>query len=315
MSNLVPLQLATLRVFDQFDCDLYLNDAKLGPRLYRSKGIAVSSSDLDALCKRGITVLYADEFESRKIRKQLREDLETILKNEDISQQDRFGLLQTAVSAEIHQAFRLINVNAAVERSLDIGEKIAQLLSGGETLPGDLFNVVQHDFYTFTHVTNVAGYVVLLAERMGITDPVELNAIATGALLHDLGKRMISPAILNKNGRLSEEDWNVIKSHPQRGYEELHDRQELTHGQLMMVYQHHEKLDGSGYPVRAFGDDIHPWARLCTVVDIFDAMSCQRPYRKAIGLSAVLNRLERMAATQLDRDMVSCWISTMKAIK
>lgn len=150
---------------------------------------------------------------------------------------------------------------------------------------------------------------------MGISDQTELNSIATGALLHDLGKRMISPSILNKHGRLTEEDWEVIRSHPQRGYEELHDREDLTHEQLMMVYQHHEKLDGSGYPVRAYGDDIHPWARLCAVVDIFDAMSCHRPYRKAIDISSVLNRLERMAASQLERDMVSCWVSTMRAIK
>ena len=80
----------------------------------------------------------------------------------------------------------------------------------------------------------------------------------------------------------------------------------------MMVYQHHEKLDGTGYPVQAVGEDIHPWAKLCAIVDIFDAMTCKRCYRKAMKMSTVLEHISEMAGSQLDKEMVKCWLSIMK---
>ncbi len=310
-THFVPTRVATLRALDVIECDLYIVEGDSTPTLYGAAGVSVTPGDFDKLQSRGIDTLYVGSEDALRLHKRLRDRLEFVLQNKELDPKDRFGLLQTAVSVEIEQTFRMINVSAAVERAVDIGDKIAGLLRGGETLLADLMGIVRHDFYTFTHVTNVAAYAVLLAEALGIRDAGDLKAIATGALLHDLGKRMISPAILNKPERLSAREQEIIQTHPLRGYEELHDREDLNHGQLMMVYQHHEKLDGSGYPVKAAGDDIHPWARLCAVVDIFDAMTCDRPYRKARKTNFVLEHLSEMAGDKLDKDMVTCFISKM----
>jgi HD-GYP domain-containing protein (c-di-GMP phosphodiesterase class II) len=81
----------------------------------------------------------------------------------------------------------------------------------------------------------------------------------------------------------------------------------------MMVYQHHERLDGSGYPAGITTDDIHPWAKICAVADVFDALTCQRPYRRPMPVKDVCLYLTKHAGTWFDRDIVTCWIDHVRA--
>jgi HD-GYP domain-containing protein (c-di-GMP phosphodiesterase class II) len=149
----------------------------------------------------------------------------------------------------------------------------------------------------------------VLAVRLGNFDSVEVAQIAAGGILHDIGKRHIPLTILNKTSKLTDAEWEVIQQHPVTGYRELAMRDDLTEGQLMMVYQHHERLDGSGYPAGITGDEIHPWAKICAVADVFDAMTCQRSYRRAIPIAEVFSYLRRMAGIKFDEDIVDCWLS------
>jgi len=191
------------------------------------------------------------------------------------------------------------------------GRELTSLLASNDVLPRDLFRLARHDFNTFTHVTNVSSYMVILAERMGVANHDELEQIAIGAMLHDVGKRYIPTSILNKPARLDPSERAIIETHPQRGYEELCDREELNFGQLMMVYQHHERIDSTGYPVGISGEDIHPWARMLSVVDVFDAMTGTRPYRRPATAREAMSYIVQMAGTQFDREAVACWTSAM----
>ena len=103
-----------------------------------------------------------------------------------------------------------------------------------------------------------------------------------------------------------------MQMHPLRGFVDLRTSCNVGFEQLLMVYQHHERIDGKGYPVRLVGDEIHPWARMLTVVDVFDALTSKRPYREAMRLSDALDFLERGAGTHFDKEMVQCWISAIR---
>jgi HD-GYP domain-containing protein (c-di-GMP phosphodiesterase class II) len=162
---------------------------------------------------------------------------------------------------------------------------------------------------------NVSTYCVALAKLLGVDDETELERIAVGGLLHDMCKLAIPPYILNKTTPLTPEERAVITGHPQAGFEKLRGQPGLEWSQLMMVYQHHEKLDGSGYPVQCVGDDIHWFAKLCAVVDIFDAMTCARAYRKPANMSDVVDHLERLSDGKLDKEMVDCWITTIRSTR
>ncbi len=130
----------------------------------------------------------------------------------------------------------------------------------------DLFTILRHDWRTYTHSFNVASYCLLLAKALGIHDEQELEEIALGGLLHDVGKLRMPATLLTKKGPLTKSERQVVERHPADGFKQLSDRGDLSWTQLMMVYQHHEKIDGTGYPVRITGEDIHIWARLWAAV-------------------------------------------------
>jgi HD-GYP domain-containing protein (c-di-GMP phosphodiesterase class II) len=110
---------------------------------------------------------------------------------------------------------------------------------------------------------------------------------------------------------LTPEEREIIETHPQRGYEELCEQLKFEFGQLMMVYQHHEHVDGTGYPVGVTCDEIHPWARMLAVVDVFDAITAKRPYRRSVTPGHALDYQRQCAGTHLDREVVECWVSAM----
>jgi HD-GYP domain-containing protein (c-di-GMP phosphodiesterase class II) len=167
-----------------------------------------------------------------------------------------------------------------------------------------------HDYSTFTHMTHVATYSIMLARKFGFHDPAELSEIAKGGLLHDVGKRFISIAILEKPERLDEKEMGVIREHPRCGFSELCLRNDISWGALMMIYQHHERCQGGGYPVGSVSDEIHPWAKICAIADVFDAMCSNRAYHGSTAAGEVIDYLQQQAGKGFDKEMVQCW-STM----
>ncbi len=308
--HFVPITACVVEMLDELQVDVFVcPEGTSEPVLYRRRGFRDVVASLETVPRDG--KLYVRTTDLTEYYGQLQEDLDRILHEDAIPAEDRFSVLQSAAAIEIERSFSMINCSQAVRAAEQVGRQIVDLLRGSNALPRDVFRIVRHDYFTFTHVTNVAGYATMLAERLGISGQSDLEAIATGGLLHDLGKRLIPKSILCKPGRLTPEDWAVIEQHPQRGYEELCDRDDLVHGQLMMVYQHHEKIDGTGYPVGVVKEDIHPWARLCAVVDVFDAMTGERPYRRRLSLAEVLEHIQGLAGTHLDEDMARCWVELM----
>jgi HD-GYP domain-containing protein (c-di-GMP phosphodiesterase class II) len=142
---------------------------------------------------------------------------------------------------------------------------------------------------------------------------VTLGELATGGLLHDVGKQHIPPRVLNKAGQLTDEEWELIRKHPTTAFHELSSHANLTWGQLMMIYQHHERNDGSGYPTGIPAEQIHPWARICAVADVFDAMTCQRPYRRAMPIADVCAYLNKHAGVWFDAEVVACWTDHVRS--
>jgi len=161
-------------------------------------------------------------------------------------------------------------------------------------------------------LTNVAGFAVMLAGRLGISKSEDIKKIAEGALLHDIGKRFIPTSVLCKSSRLAKAERQLMETHPLRGFVDLRTSSHVGFDQQLMVYQHHERIDGKGYPVRLVGAEIHPWTKLLAVVDVFDALTSNRPYREPMRLSDALSYLERGAGTHFDKEMVRCWISAIR---
>ena len=158
------------------------------------------------------------------------------------------------------------------------------------------------DPYTAGHETRVADIAYAIGVEMG-WDESRLEGLRMAAMVHDIGKLSIPTEILSKPGRLTAEEYTLVKKHPETGYAIL---REIPFSWPIadMVRQHHEKLDGSGYPLGLREDEILPESKVLAVADIVEAMASNRPYRTGIDLEVVLDQIEREAGTLLDAEAV-----------
>ncbi len=163
------------------------------------------------------------------------------------------------------------------------------------------------DHETTGHSFRVAYYAVALARALGEKGG-SLKAIEWGSLLHDVGKMVVPDDILRKVGPLTEDEWHIMRQHPNWGFDMLAEVGFLQQPALEIVYSHHERWDGAGYPRGLAGDDIPLAARIFAVVDTYDAITSDRPYRRAHSHQAALAELVRVAGKQLDPAIVDSFV-------
>jgi len=166
------------------------------------------------------------------------------------------------------------------------------------------------DPYTSGHQQRVADLAAAIAQRMGL-DPDRIEGIYAAGVLHDIGKLTIPAEILTKPAELNELEYSLVKVHPQTGYDILKEI-EFPWPLPEMVLQHHERLDGSGYPRGLSGDDIMLEARILAVADVVEAMSSFRPYRPALGMDEALAEIKKGAGTLYDERVVAACIEVIE---
>ena len=159
------------------------------------------------------------------------------------------------------------------------------------------------DEVTHGHIRRVQGWAIEVAARIGIEDGPELRAIEAGALLHDIGKLAVPEHILNKPGKLTDAEFNRIKAHARVGAEILSEV-EFPYPVVPIVRHHHENWDGTGYPDGLRGHDIPVGARILSVVDCYDALTSDRPYRRALSPQDACSIIEERQGTMYDPAIV-----------
>jgi putative nucleotidyltransferase with HDIG domain len=167
------------------------------------------------------------------------------------------------------------------------------------------------DYYTLGHAARVAAYIVLLGEELG-WDEESVDLVRDAAYLHDIGKIGVSDRVLLKQGPLNPEEWQLMRQHPALSADII--RPLFPPALVDAVKHHHERFDGGGYPDGLKGLAIPELARAMCVVDSYDAMSLQRPYREALGAEECLAELERCSERQFDPAMVTAFRRVLKRL-
>ena len=168
------------------------------------------------------------------------------------------------------------------------------------------------DVGTESHSRRVHGYALATARAHGLGEE-ELTDLAHGVLLHDIGKIGIPDAILLKPGPLTKDEWTIMRTHPEIG-RRLIENIPFLKGAVPIVYCHHERWDGNGYPRGLKGDDIPLGARIFSVVDAFDAMTFDRPYSKAITFQAAKTEIVRCAGSHFDPAVVRSFLEVPETL-
>lgn len=314
-SEYIPISIATLIPQQMIGVRLYTRGESDGrAHLYKSETVVFRESDRIRLLEHGNRYLYIRKCDHARYQEYLREHIDDFIVDEKRPIVDRIAAFGEIVRDVLATTFQSNKTEAIVSGSIGIAERCVSLLSRDDVVASDLMGVLHHDYHTFTHSANVSFFSVLLAKGFGIRDEASLREIAIGGMIHDIGKLDISDQILTKPGKLTDLEYDTIKEHPRAGFLKLKDRDDISFGQLMMTYQHHERLDGKGYPVGCEDDDIHPWAKICTVVDVYEAMTANRPYRPPIRKHQVKEIMLRDANKAFDAELLQCWWMKMDSI-
>ncbi len=257
-------------------------------RALLTQGTVLTPAFINSLKERG--------FQSVYIENELCPDIEV---NDAINEATRVRatsiVMETMVKTLAGQEVNVGNIKNAVQ-------DIINDLQGNSDLVFTLSTIRSIDDYTFAHSVNVCVLSLIIASSMHYTND-DLQKVGVGALLHDLGKISLAE-VVKKPGPLTAEEWKAMKTHPRMGYDKLRENFEISLLSAHVALQHHERMDGSGYPRGLKGNEIHEFGRIAAVADVYDALTSNRSYRAEMPAYEAANNLMGMAGAHLDMDLV-----------
>ncbi|HPL97912.1 MAG TPA: HD-GYP domain-containing protein [Smithellaceae bacterium] len=203
------------------------------------------------------------------------------------------------------------------------GEKIAQfkktvtgvvdLVFSDDAVSRQLMRITSYDYNTYIHSVNVGILATALAkEILHKQDKHDMHALGAGFFLHDIGKVHVDEAIINKEGKLTEEEMAIMRKHPARGFKLLNEAKQITIESRLVVLQHHERHNGTGYPRKLRGEDIHIYGRICSVADVFDALVSKRPYKSPLTPFDALQLMKEEMLDHFHKDVFEKFVLLFK---
>ena len=300
-----------------------------------NRGVALIESHINGLKKRGFIKVYIDDEETADVViKDPISDKIRIMATKDIHK--TYKLTQSAIvnieadtAESIIKSINTPKIKNAFQESQpfkqmckDINSFVDELMN--EDVLSGLNSIKSFDNYTFEHSVDTAVLSIIIAKRLFL-DKDKLRQIAIGEFLHDIGKIFIDEKIINKPGKLTEEEYEKVKQHTTYGYELLKDIDNIGEASKHIPYQHHERQDGKGYPRGLKGsnkidiggigyteqDKMIMIAEIAAIADFYDACISDRPYRKGLLPDFVYELIKEGSGTQFNRELVDCFLSIM----
>ncbi len=203
------------------------------------------------------------------------------------------------------------DIDARKKAELELEKHYQQIQKMMEGIINTVLSMVEgKDPYTAAHQRRVSKLAVAIAREIGL-DEKEIEGLRVAGLLHDIGKFYVPSEILSKPGKLDTEEWNLIKKHPTKSYETLKNN-DFPWPVTKIVYQHHERIDGSGYPQGLLGDEIIWESKILAVADVVEAISSHRPYRSARKLDSALKELKNNRGILYEPKIVDACLKVFK---
>jgi HD-GYP domain-containing protein (c-di-GMP phosphodiesterase class II) len=286
----------------------------LAKTIYDNEGRVLLARDIqltNGLLKRvqqiGILSLYInDEYSQNEIDDIIKPEIKqkavsTIKSAFESFQKHSESLIRNSrnVSEKLSQAKKHENLNAAIEAA----KQILNDLTGQKNVMINLVDVKSMDNYTYQHSVNVAVLSLILGIHLNL-NRYEMYDLCIGAMLHDIGKVLVPKEIVQKKGQLTPQEFEIIKEHTVRGYEYIKNSPELSATARIIVLQHHEKVNGLGYPENRKSSDIYKLSKIVAIADVYDALTSDRPYRLAMSPSEALEFIMANGGTHFDYEMV-----------
>lgn len=308
----IAIPLESLRLDTEVNFKIYVITKKeKEPVLYRAENLQFTEEVRKRLQENDVGHVYIDSSDRDEYWQYIEHNLDNILADDGIDSQKKAEVVYSSATQLIEHLFENPWMREGIRRSEKLVESTAYFLLHDQTAFKHFLSVRSYDYYTYTHSVNVYVFSVALADRVGIGEMSDILELGTGALLHDIGMSLVARRIVNKSGPLNTQELAAIKKHPTHGVKILREAGGISEECLAVVRQHHERCDGSGYPEGFSRKQIHPYARLAAVVDVFDAMTTQRLYGEALTSFTAFLTMKNDMRAGLDQDMFREFVQLM----
>lgn len=260
-------------------------------RVLIAKGTLLADYQIEALERMGISGVYVSEGEEDiDVSKELQAKQTSAVARKNIAKlhtDDPAKVkLSESIKKRVSEGIQFLYTDTDspnfTSTSVNITSHLLKAIDDNAAIAVDISALKTSDEYTFKHSVDVATMSMIVAKKMGLKHDDVYN-IGIAGLLHDMGKSKIPLEILNKPARLTDEEFEVMKKHSIYGYQILKEKEDFSPPIALAVLQHHEKMNGRGYPMGVSGDKISPYAKILSVVDVYDALVTERPYKKGMS--------------------------------
>ena len=283
-------------------------------RVLVARGSILDDYIIDSLLKLGIMNIYIQEGEAEPEEAHIVISEEAQLNIEKHTTVDRSKVkLSDSVKKRVAEGIQYIYSNSDTENLAKATDSITNdllnAIDSNDAIAIDIGELKTSDEYTFKHSVDVATIAMILAKQQGLSRKA-IYEIGVAGLLHDLGKTKVPIEILNKPEKLNDNEFEVMKQHSVFGYRMVKDKNEFSAEVALAVLQHHEKINGKGYPLGMTENQITPYAKILSVADIYDALVTTRPYKQAFSQRDAVEMIMSMTG-ELDMNAMKSFLESM----
>ncbi|MDQ1340063.1 MAG: hypothetical protein QG567_1220 [Campylobacterota bacterium] len=312
-ANVEEVPVKALRCDQASCCDFLVKSSEGFEKIVEKESI-ITSKIIETLEKNNHKVVYTPSDQVGDLRKYFESNLQAIVFDKNITKEEKSEIVYLSATDVVENLFSNPITTESITKTRGVVKNILDGVLSDNITINSLIAVSSYDYYTFTHSVDVSVYALGIGKELKM-NPKTLNLLAEGAILHDIGKSKIDIKIVNKPGRLVDEEFKIMKQHPQFSYDILHELGLRNPSILTAARDHHEKLNGKGYPNGISGEQISSFARIIAIADIFNALTTRRSYKPALSSFEALKIMKNEMSEELDENILKVFIYMMSGKK
>ena len=305
----MPISPSSLRTNTTVGCDIYMltkTTAEVRFVLYCKSDAVFDEAKKSMLLAQRIKSLFIKKEDQQAFFEYLENNFQHIITDTSIPPDERTKIVHGAATNLVKDLFENPR-SGSLERSKVFAHNLVDYVIKDTTSAESLMKIAVHEYYTYTHSVNVAAVGTLFGQDLGL-GVADLKGLCAGILVHDIGKTKVSTDILNKKGKLTKEEFEEIKKHPEYGAEILDATDTKFKEERIVTLQHHENEDGSGYPYGLKKEEIHTCGKISRIIDVYDALTTKRSYKDASRPFAALLEMKDNMLNCFDTDLFKDFI-------
>ncbi len=298
-----PIAIESLLAMASVDANVYLKRDDGRFVLYRYRNLPFLLADQERLIEHRVKLLYFRRSEKKEFFRSLEGQIDQLIASTTIAADEKANLLYQSSLNLVEQFFESSDVAIEVQRTKRLVSNYVSFVLQGDESGRSIFALSGHDYYTYKHSVEVCTYSLSLAVKIGIADTERLRSIGLGTIYHDIGKKRIPKELINKPGRLSEAEWELMKQHVAFGIELAAPEIGTDPIAMAIIENHHEDFDGKGYLRSLKEPDLIQEVRVAIVADVFSALTSERAYSRAHRTYDALMIMKNLIGKRIDPDI------------